>query len=91
MSGINLMPLTLLARWLEFMFEAICLPQAWKAAGLYVGSHIIHKSFSRGTMLILCFYLGADSIQLYRKWTCSIFSLFRLPPGFLPVSGLTER
>ena len=37
MSGINLMPLNKLARWLGFMFEAICLPRAKKVTGLSVG------------------------------------------------------
>ena len=34
------MPLNSLASWLGFMFEAICLPHAWKVTGLNVGSHI---------------------------------------------------
>ena len=35
-------PKTKSARWLGFMFEAICLPQAWKVPSSNVGSHIPH-------------------------------------------------
>ena len=43
MSGINMMPINYLARWLGCLFEAICLPQAWKVPDSNVGKHITHK------------------------------------------------
>ena len=46
MSGIYLMPLNNLASWLKLLFEAICLPQAWKVPGSNVGSHITHGFFA---------------------------------------------
>ena len=57
------------------MFEAICLPHAWKVTGLIVGSQITHALFSviftesKNQAIAIEYYLYVSGLNLKNMFT----------------------